>query len=480
MIRMEQFMQIDGFWGYIYALNCIVAVFIMLRVVLGNRNPIKTLAWIMVLLFLPLLGLLLYFFFGRDTKRLKYINNRSLSQIQQRTHLYYRSYSVVELPEAYSSLVAYLEKTSSAYIMQNSRVEVITDTQMFVEQLMLAIENAKEHIHIQFYIFENDALGLKVRDALVAKARAGVEVRVVYDSVGCWRVPKDFFEPIRFAGGQVEAFLKVYFPILGNRMNYRNHRKAVVVDGKVGFIGGCNIADRYVNGVGWGGWRDTMLMLKGSAVYGLQTSFLVDWYFANASLVSGERYFPRLESVGSAMVQVVQSNPVGNNRVIMSALIMMLAAAKEYVYIQTPYLMLTDTMKLAMMNAALSGVDVRLMIPERSDSAISDFASSSYLGELLEAGIKVYLYKNGILHCKTLVSDDIVSSVGSANLDFRSFYYNFEITAVVYDRSTAHNLKKAFLDDEKLSRQLTLADYKSRSLLRRCAESAARLFSPLL
>ena len=470
----------EGLSGYFYWAYSIVVFMLLLRVVLNNRNPIKTLAWVMVFIFLPFLGLLLYFLFGRETKKRRYISRRSLSQIQQRSHLYYRSQESVELPAQYTSLAAYLENTASAYPMPFNDVRPVTSTARFFDELLEAVLAAKEHIHLQFYIFENDELGTRLRDALVLKAREGVEVRLLYDSVGCWRVPRRFFEEIRFAGGQVEAFLKVYFPIFGSRVNYRNHRKIAVVDGRVGFIGGCNVADRYIKGIYGGGWRDTMLAVRGAAVHGLQTSFLVDWYFANGSLVSGGAYFPPAEPQGSAVVQVAQSNPVGGNRVILSALIMTLAVARNYVYVQTPYLMLTDAMSQAMRNAALAGVDVRLMIPARSDSRLADYASHSYLGELLEAGVKVYLYEKGFMHSKVMVSDDAVSSVGSANFDFRSFYYNFEGNAFVYDRAVAQSLKNSFLDDQKGCRQLTLREYEARSLSCRLAESAARLLSPLL
>lgn len=477
---MESLLNIDGLFGYLYLINNILAVLVIVYVVLDNRNPIRTLAWIMVLLFIPFLGLLLYFFFGHNTKKVKYIGKRSLSQIQQRSHLYYSSQGGVVSPTGYSNLVTYLENTAAAYPIAGSDMRVLGSTVAFIDELFAAISAAKEHIHIQFYIFENDELGTRLRNALVSKAREGVEVRVIYDSVGCWSVPRNFFEEIRFAGGQVEAFLKVRFPILGNRLNYRNHRKVVVIDGNMGFVGGCNIADRYVKGTVPGAWRDTMLAISGAAVQGLQTSFLIDWYFANNSLLSGGRYFPPIEPRGNAVVQVAQSNPVGSNRVIMSALIMLIAASREYVYIQTPYLALTDSMILAMRNAALSGVDVRLMIPMRSDTRLADYASYSYLGTLLDAGVKVFLYNAGMLHCKTVVSDDVISSVGSANFDFRSFYYNFEVSAFVYDAAVARELKNLFVSDEKNSVQLTVRSYAARPFVRRCIESAARLFSPIL
>ena len=472
--------QIEGFWGYMYWGNFLLAVFVMLNIILTNRNPIRTLAWIMVLLFIPFLGLVLYFFFGRDTRKIRYIGKRSLSRIMQRSHLYYRYRRKVELPPHYLGCASYLENTASSYPMPGSGVEVITDTARFMEQMLASIEGAKEHIHFQFYIFEDDELGCRVRDLLAKKASEGVEVRVIYDSVGSWKVSSSFFNEIERAGGEVESFLKVYFPILGNRVNYRNHRKVVVVDGKYGFIGGCNIADRYVKGVAWGPWRDTMLAITGSAVHGLQTSFLIDWYFASGTLVCGADYFPELGVEGSAVVQVAQSNPVGNNHVIMSAFVNMLALAKDYVYIQTPYIMLTDTVSLALRNASLSGVDVRLMVPLRGDNLVSNYAGYSYLGDLIDAGVKVYLYADGFIHSKTVVSDGIISSVGSANFDFRSFYYNFEVTAFVYDASVATQLKTAFEEDMKKCRLLSKQEYASRSFVRKCVESAARLLSPLL
>jgi cardiolipin synthase len=286
---------------------------------------------------------------------------------------------------------------------------------------------------------------------------------------------------MRSAGVCVESFLKIFFPLLSSRVNYRNHRKLVVVDGKVGLVGGCNIADRYLEGINGGCWRDTMLLLRGAAVKGLQASFVVDWYFANRSKISGERYFPLSADAGrKSYVQVVTSNPVGNLRVIIAGYIKILSQARGYVYLQTPYFMPDETFLQALKSASMSGVDVRLMIPEHSDSRIADYATTSHLGELLESGIKVFLYRGGVLHCKSVVCDDYISSIGSANLDFRSFFYNFEISAFVYDRRVAVDLKECFINDMKLCRQLTLNEYRTRPFIRRCTESLVKLLSPLL
>ena len=465
--------------GVFYWIYCIVALMVMVRVVLNNRDSVKTLAWILVLLFLPVLGLLLYFFFGRDTRKERMIGRRMLSQIQRR-QLNDDTDNQAEVPQGYEPLVAYLRNSSSACLVGASDVCVFRSTKEFAKALYDEIDAAKEHIHIQFYIFEDDEFGGLLREHLMAKAREGVEVRVIYDSVGCWKVGKEFFETMRCAGVYVESFLKVRFPLLTNRVNYRNHRKVVVIDGKVGFVGGCNIADRYLKGVEWGDWRDTMLLLRGAAVHGLQSSFLVDWYFANRTLVCGKRYFPQLPSGNEALVQVVQSNPVGEVRSAMVGMIKTLSMARSHVYLQTPYFMPSAAFLLALKSAAMSGVDVRLMIPERSDNRVVDYASRSYLVDVMNAGVKVYLYSQGFLHSKTLVCDDSLSSVGSMNLDFRSFYYNFEVSAFVYSRKVAGALKEKFLDEAKCCRQLSLSAFRKRSFKERCLESVARLFSPLL
>lgn len=478
---MDGFFSWSTFFSILYLLNLLLALWIMVKVVLNNRTPVATFAWIFVLLFIPYLGSLLYFLFGTDTRKRKYIRRRFLSQIQQYSALSYRSYSTKMPHKEYSRLVAYLENAADAYTMQNTAAQVIGDTRDFMTSLLSAIENAQNHIHVQFYIFEDDELGGRVRDALVQKARDGVQVRVIYDSVGCWSVSPAFFDKIRRSGGYVESFLKVRFPLLTNKVNYRNHRKIVVVDGKVGFVGGCNIADRYIKGINGGCWRDTMLMLQGDGVYALQTSFLVDWYFANGSLVSGKEYFPRFDKAcGACHVQLLTSNPVMTWRAIPGGITMALSHATSYFYLQTPYLLPNEKVMAALQNAALSGVDVRLMIPLHSDSRLADYASRSYIEGLLSAGVKVYLYTAGFLHAKTFVSDDMLSVVGSANLDFRSFDYNFEVSAYVYDQTLAKRMKSLFIDDMSHCMRLTLREFKERSFGGRCLESAARLLSPVL
>ncbi len=461
-------------------MNIAFAIFIMVRVILNNRNPTHTVAWALVLLFVPFLGVILYFFFGMDTRRRRYINRRLMSQLQQNSYTAHSANDSIKIPAGYERMIAYLDNAASSQLSTGCGLNIITEGAEFMRVLLEEVRRAKHHIHMMFYIFEDDDTGAELREALIEKAREGVEVRLIYDSVGCWAVSTDFYDQIRRAGGYVAPFLKVRFPILTNKVNYRNHRKVVVIDGKVGFVGGFNIAERYVKGCACGVWRDTMMQVHGGAVHALQGIFLMDWYFADRSQVSGRCYFPTPENVGDIPMQIVTSSPVGRWPTIMNAYINALLSAKNYIYMQTPYLMPSEQVLSAMQNAALSGVDVRLMIPLRSDSRIANYASYSYVGQLLAAGVKIYLYRSGFLHAKTLVSDDSLSIVGSANIDFRSFYYNFEVSAFVYDKETAGRLKECFSEDIKSSQQLTAKEFSQRPLGHKCMESLSRLLSPIL
>ena len=326
----------------------------------------------------------------------------------------------------------------------------------------------------------DDALGRLVSDALIDKAREGVEVRVIYDDVGCWRVKDSFFNRMREAGIEVHPFLKVHFPIFSRRVNYRNHRKIAIIDGNVGFIGGMNIANRYLRGVPWGAWRDTSLCISGMAVQGLQTVFLMDWCFVTGQQVSDTAYFPLQDNMGHSQIQIVTSKPVGRWREIMQGYLHAIASARRYIYIQTPYFMPTEQILTALQTAALSGVDVRIMLPWKSDSRVVQMCSRSYLRDVMEAGVKVLFYHHGFLHAKTLVIDDRISSIGSTNIDFRSFEYNFEVNAFMYDSDTALRLRDIFLTDQEHCTHISSQRWARRSPWRKVEESVLRLFAPLM
>ena len=449
-------------------------------VVLDNRNPVKTMSWILVLMFLPVVGLILYFFFGRSHRHERIISKRSYSRLLKKPMAEYLAQEEVPTHAQYQRLMDFFRLTNQSLPFEGNQVTLYTSGQEMLKALLQAISEAKHHIHLEFYIIEDDRIGRKVREALIAKAQQGVEVKVIYDDVGCWKVPRLFFQEMRANGIEVYSFLKVFFPLFTSKVNYRNHRKIVVVDGKVGFIGGMNLAERYVDGVAWGSWHDAHLRLEGRAVHGLQTTFLLDWYFVDRSLLTSKVYFPKQDRCGSSLVQVVAGDPVSPWRELMQGLMMALGQAKRYFYIQTPYFLPTESLLIAMQSAALAGVDVRLMIPKRADSRLTHWASCSYLKDVLLAGVKVYFYQPGFLHSKLMVSDDTLFCVGSANLDFRSFEHNFEVNAYVYDSQSAPIVREAFLKDQQACEQVALRAWQQRPWYRKSVESVVRLMAPLL
>ena len=458
----------------------IIIIGTILVIVMDNRNPVKTLAWILVLIFLPVVGLVFYFFFGRSQRHERIIGKKVYGHLMKKPIAEYMAQPAARLPEDYKRIIDLFHHVNQSLPFEGNSIETFTSGDSFIQALLRELQQARQHIHIESYIFEDDAIGRMVRDVLIEKSRSGVEVRVIYDDVGCWHVPNRFFERMREAGIEVRSFLKVRFPHFTNKVNYRNHRKIIVIDGRAGFVGGMNLAERYVRGFSWGIWRDTHLMLKGKAVHGLQTAFLLDWYFVDRTLISAAKYFPKLDNPGTSLVQIVTSEPVGPWREIMQGLVKAMSEARKYFYIQTPYFLPTEPMLVAMQTAALSGVDVRLMLPYRTDSRLTHLASCSYLADVLRAGVKVYLYQKGFLHSKLMVSDDLLSTVGSTNMDFRSFEHNFEVNAFIYDTETALQMREIFLQDQRDCLPVSLKNWEKRSRSRKVAESTVRLLSPLL
>ena len=366
---------------------------------------------------------------------------------------------------------------------KDNKTDIFTSGEAFFQSLINDISHAKHHIHIDMYIWEDDTIGNKVADALIARAKEGVAVRVVYDDVGCWRVSQRFFNRMSREGIYVQPFMPVRFPTLTRRVNYRNHRKVIVIDGQVGYIGGMNIADRYVHGIGDQEWRDTMLRIVGGAVYGLQRTFLIDWYFVSRTLITDSDYYPpvKLQQPNDCVAQVVTSSPAADFPNIMQGYVRIIMEAKNYVYIQTPYFMPNEPVLFALKTAALGGVDVRIMVPERCDAFFVEWASRSYLREVAEAGVKVYLYRAGFLHSKTLICDDSIVACGSTNVDFRSFENNFEANIFIYNEVEALRHKNIFLDDQRHSISLRRIKKRMRPpFLIHFWESVVRLFSPLM
>lgn len=474
-----------GIWGIVAVLAfrlvyLAVILFTIVIVLLDNRNPVKTMAWILVLVFLPVVGLAFYFFFGRNTRKERLISKKGFSRLSKRPMAEYQAQEALGDFTGRNQLIPFFHKVSNALPFEGNDVQVFTDGYSMYQELFRRIAKAKHHIHLEFYIFENDAVGRLLRDLLIDKAREGVSVRLLYDDVGCWDVNPMFYDEMLCEGIEVRSFLKVRFPQFTSKVNYRNHRKLAIIDGKVGFIGGMNIALRYLKGVPWGVWRDTHICLKGKAVYGIQTAFLTDWFAVDRTLLTSAQYFPKMNSVGTSVAQIVTSDPVGEWHDIMLGLVKAISCAQRYIYVETPYFLPTEQVMAAFQTAALSGVDVRLMIPKKADAFITHKGTMSYLDELMKSGVKVYFYRAGFLHSKLWVADDEWASVGSTNLDFRSFEHNFEANVFFYDEKTVCTLKEIFLEDMKKCMTLSQKIWDKRSFKNKIVESVVRLLAPLL
>jgi len=477
----------------IFIIYQVIVILTIIHVVMDNRQPVKTMAWALVIYFVPIAGIVLYLFFGINTRKERLISRRSMDQLTKRSMMGFVEQQDLHLPENQKPLIDLFVNESFSLPFKTDHVQLLTDGYQFFTSLLSDIARAKNHIHIDVYIFEDDPLGRLMSDALIAKVRQGVEVRVIYDDVGCWSVGNSFFERMREEGIECVPYLPVRFPSFTSKVNYRNHRKVYVIDGTIGYIGGMNIALRYVKGIKrkigkedkQEHWRDTMMRLEGGGVYSLQRTFLVDWYFVDRTLLSDRKYYPALLPQPTAqekpIIQTVMSSPSSPYPEIQQGYVHIILNARRYLYIETPYFLPTDAVFFALKTAAQSGVDVRIMMPRRSDTRLVEWACRSYQREAAEAGIAFWLYDGGFLHSKLLVADDEVCTCGSMNVDFRSFENNFEANTFVYSQDIALRMRDIYLADEQYATLLTeLPDRMSPPFHIRLWESLVRLLSPLM
>lgn len=458
----------------------ITAIGVIIVIISENRNPIKTITWIMVLMFLPIIGLVIYAFFGQDYTKRRMISKRMYSKIKTRPLAELNSSDLEHHPFSHVDLIKLLRNSNQAPLLYGSSVEFFIAGREKFDALFKDIANATKHIHIEYYVWDDDVVGNQLKNALIKKSAEGVKIRIIVDAVGSWKVKKNFYEQMRSAGIEVEEFMKVRFPMLTSHVNYRNHRKIVVVDGRVGYVGGMNVADRYINGPKWGNWRDTHVRIEGKGVQGLQSTFLIDWFVVSKSLITARKYFPPLKSYGSNMMQIVTSTPYNSPKEIMQGFMQGIFGAKKSIYIQTPYFIPPDSLSEALIAASTRGVDVRLMVPRRSDTLLVQLASRSYFKKLMKAGIKIYFYEPGFMHSKLTVIDDSLTLIGSVNFDVRSFEQNLEVEAFIYDEKSAMRAKEIFVEDQNSSTLIILREWVRRPVWMRFKESFVRLFTPLL
>ena len=475
--------------------HCLI-VLIISAVMIHNhtkRDPLRTMMWVIVLYFLPVAGLILYFFFGQNYRKTKIFNKKTLRDLKyidrltkRQVHLLHKN----EIFEDYNSkqdvrnIMTLLLNNSKALVSRHNRIETYHTGAATFEAMKTALRSAKSHVHMESYIIEDDRIGNEIKEILVEKAREGIDVRVIYDDVGSWHLGSKYTRDIIRAGGKILPFMKVRFPFFSSKLNYRNHRKILVIDGKVAFMGGINIADRYLDGGKYGYWADTHMKIEGESVESLQIIFMVDWYFVSREILLKrcEKYFPAHPSVREeTLVQIVTSGPDSDWASIMQAYFFIINGARKHIYISTPYFTPNESILTALKTKSLSGVDVRLMLPRKSDSCLVYLSTLSYLSELMEAGVKVYLYAKGFNHSKFITVDGHLSAVGSANIDMRSFEHNFEVTSIIYDERITKQLEKSFqIDIQNNSKPVNPERWNARHSYNNIREGFARLLTPLL
>ncbi len=477
-------------WNGVLILYYLLVTSAAISVLMDNRSPMKTMGWVLVLYLLPVGGLAVFFLFGQNYRKQKLFSrkgvrdNEFVSAWEQKLLSSIQEVDMLAkhmLKEKWKVMKLLLNSDKSVASLQNE-VRVLRNGEKTFPEMLKAMALAKHHIHLEYYIIEHDEIGKQFQELLIEKAQQGVEVRLVYDDVGSARLKRKFLQPLRDAGVKVKPFMPVLFPLLTSKANFRDHRKILVVDGQVGFLGGINISARYDNRHNKNAyWRDTHLMIRGEAVKSLQLQFFLTWKFVNEAVPTlDETYFPKVEIEHTCLTQITASGPDSDWPYIQNGLFAAITSATERLRITTPYFIPNDEMLLAIQTAAMSGVDVQVILPGKSDNPVVQAAVMSYVKQLLTAGVKVFLYQKGFVHAKTMVVDDTLCSVGTANMDYRSFDLNFEINAFIYDPETTEQLAIEFEADRRDCVSLTLERWEKRKLRRRLLESFARLISPVL
>jgi cardiolipin synthase A/B len=475
-------------WEIISLIFLITSLAIAIIVISENRSPYKTAAWILALVLLPVLGLVFYLFFGQEYRKNKLFSRRGLKNLGR-----YRSIASkqlrqllkkeMQLPRAAKEkemIVKLLMNNSHSILTTGNKLKILNNGEKTFKAIFNALENAKHHIHLEYYIVEDDKIGNELKEILIRKSREGVEVRMIIDDVGSWGLSKRYLKELKSAGVDVRSFMEVRFPQLTPRVNYRNHRKIAVIDGEIGFTGGINFADRYWKGIAKiGHWRDTHLQIEGDAVASLQVIFAADWYFVKKENLKGSGYFRPLSETGGAAVQISASGPDSDWESIGQTFFAAIATAQRDVFIVTPYLMPPPPIVTALKTAALGGVNVQILMPEFSDTVIPKWCSFSFVEELLEAGVRIFFYQKGFIHSKIFMIDGIFSSIGTTNLDFRSLETNFEINTFIYDAQFTRQLIGYYNADLLNSREIVFSEWKKRPKSERWKESLAHLISPM-
>ena len=462
-----------------------LTISVLVDMLLHIRDHRRALTWILFILLAPGVGLFFYFFLGKNYRKTKIfqIKKSRDSEIYQSYSNDFKEYKISDYPQIKGKerLVNLLLRNSRSMLTDGNKLKILQDGEATALAINDALKKAKNHIHLQFYIMENGKWLDEIFFILRKKVKEGVNVRVIYDGVGSSRLDKVFIQNNQAAGIEMYSFMPVKFSKYANKLNYRNHRKIIVIDGITGFTGGINISDKYLFGDEiFSFWRDTHLRIEGAAVQSLQTIFLTDWFFVSKQYLLSQYQSDEIIKKGDSLVQIVASGPDANYASIKQEYFSLITTAEQYIYISTPYFVPDENIIFSLKTAALSGVDVRMLIPGHPDSKLLKWTTQSYLEELLEAGVKFYYFQDGFLHNKIMVTDDVVASIGTANVDERSLEQNFEVNALIYDKLICLELKDQFFKDIKNSIPVDLPSFQLRPIGEKLFESSAKLLSPLL
>ncbi|TSB46851.1 cardiolipin synthase [Alkalicoccobacillus porphyridii] len=472
----------------LFIVNLLLAIVLIF---IERKDATATWAWLLVLYFIPFFGFIIYLLIGQTLTRRKMFEWEGIQKIgieslieEQKEQISDPEFTFNEpMVDESRDLIYMLLINNDAVLTKQNQIELLTDGKEKFDQLLSDIQQAKSFIHMQYYIYRYDDIGKEIIRALTEKAKEGVKVRFLYDDLGSRRLKNKHLAELEKAGGEIGVFFPSKFSPINLRLNYRNHRKLVNIDGHLGYVGGFNVGDEYLGkSKKFGYWRDTHLRIIGPAVHSIQTRFILDWNQAakNYHIAYEDRYFPEIQTTGTTAMQIVSSGPDSEWEQIKYGYLKMIMMAEESIYIQTPYFIPDPTLLDALKVACLSGIDVQIIIPNKPDHMFIYWATTSHVGELLKVGAKVYTYENGFIHSKVLMVDRKVSSVGTANIDMRSFKLNFEVNAFIYEKETAEKLLVKFQEDLKVSKLFTWEIYEQRSKMIRFKESISRLLSPIL
>lgn len=477
----------DHIWQILIGLNYVLALSAVATILFKRLNPTKTLSYIIGLLVFPFVGLIFYYLFGQEYRKTKMfsrknvLNQSVVRKIQEELELDTKDIDKVdEVLDEKSKLIPLLYNSEKSKLTINNEVTLIKNGDEKFKILIEDLKNAEYHIHMEYFIIKDDKIGTEVLDILCDKATNGIEVRVVIDDVGS-SISSKMKNKLKDAGVEMYPFMPVLFSGSTGRMNYRDHRKIIVIDGKIGYVGGINISDNYVNAHNDRYWRDTHIKIVGEAVKPLQILFFTTWDFASGTeLKISKTYFPDHNCKENVPLQIAASGPDTDWSNIMEAIFVAITNAEDHIYITTPYLIPNDEIITALQVAARSNLDVKIIIPKKSDSWVAEYATNSYIEVLIEAGVEIYQYTKGFVHAKTMIVDGVFSTVGTSNLDYRSFNINFEVNALIYDEAFSKQLTELFNEDLKDCDKIYYQNWKNRSKFIKFKESMARLAAPLL